>query len=68
MAAHLVTYKRRWLRRVMIVVQFPKGLWQSIRGTFTAAKRWWNWDGAVDPERVWMLNDGTTVPLPIFKD
>jgi hypothetical protein len=40
---HLSTYKRRWVRRVMIVVTMPQEIARAIYHTFSAAKACWNW-------------------------
>jgi len=39
---HVSTYKRRWVRRIMIVVSFPKAIFQALRGVFRGASFWWN--------------------------
>jgi hypothetical protein len=38
---HISAYKRRWVRRIMIVVTFPQGVVQVISGLLSDAAYWW---------------------------
>jgi hypothetical protein len=46
---HITVYKRRGVRRVMIILTLPQEVARAIFGTFYAAKCWWNWDGVLPP-------------------
>lgn len=46
---HISTYKRRWLRRVMIVLTLPQEVARAVYHTFALARVWWKWDGISPP-------------------
>jgi hypothetical protein len=50
------TYKRRWVRRIMILISTPQELVRGSYHTIQGAILLWKWDGSVD-------SNG----LPVFK-
>ena len=38
---HVGTYKRRWVRRIMIVAAAPQELVRAVYGVFRGAAYWW---------------------------
>ena len=38
---HVSVYKRRWVRRIMIVVTTPWALAHAVHDTFVGAAYWW---------------------------
>jgi hypothetical protein len=44
---HITTYKRRWVRRVMIIVTFPQEAVRAVYHTGRLASLWWKWDGEI---------------------
>ena len=39
---HVSVYKRRWLRRVMIVLTTPQEIARAVYHTVLGAKYWWD--------------------------
>lgn len=38
---HISTYERRWVRRIMIIVNIPRELWLANKTVFVMAAHWW---------------------------
>lgn len=39
---HVSTYEKRWVRRLMIGVNFPREIYFALKGVCVGAAYWWN--------------------------